>query len=391
MTNPQTDTRPPATLPVTLHGLPRVVDLLAARAEEHDRDATFPYQGVEAVHEIGLLTLTVGQQYGGPGAGLAEVVEVLAELGRGDASVALLAANTLLHHAEQARTGGWPDPVYRRLLAESRRGPALLAAVDATAAPLIARPGPPGALRPKTGGGWRLSGRLAGCPGAEALAWLVVRARTAEPQPRTGTFLVRADSPGLEVDPVGDQLGLRAATCHQLLFTEVSVPAELVTGTGPDDADSATTTAWRELALAAVQIGVGRAARDWLVGFLNRRTPDGSAEPLGALPRYQAALGELEGALIGAEEMVAGLAGRIDAGDQAAVARSGPAHLLVCRAVVDAVRSAVELTGSTGLSRRQPLERQLRDALSGPMHGRPPQTVLETAGRAALDRARARS
>ncbi|TQF06503.1 acyl-CoA dehydrogenase [Kitasatospora acidiphila] len=384
MTSTPTDTQPPVA--AALRGLPRVVDLLAARAEEHDRDATFPYQGVEAVHEIGLLTLTVGQQYGGPGAGLAEVVEVLAELGRGDASVALLAANTLLHHAEQARTGGWPNPVYRRLLTESRRGPALVAAVDATADPLIARPGPWGSPGPKAQGGWRLSGRLTGCPGVEALAWLAVRIRTAEPEPRTGTFLIRAESPGLEVDPVGDQLGLRAATCHELRFTEVAVPAELVTGLRRDDVESATTTAWRDLALAAVQIGVGRAARDWLVGFLSRRTPGGTGEPLGALPRYQAALGELEGALIGAEELVAGLAGRIDAGDEAAVARTGPAHLLVCRAVVDAVRAAVELTGSAGLSRRQPLERQLRDALSGPVHGRPPQAVLETAGRAALDR-----
>lgn len=149
------------------------------------------------------------------------------------------------------------------------------------------------------------------------------------------------------------------------------MPAELVTGLRLDDIGSATTTAWRDLALAAVQIGVGRAARDWLVGFLSRRTPGGTGEPLGALPHYQAALGELESALIGAEELVTGLAGRIDAGDETAVARTGPAHLLVCRAVVDAVRAAVELTGSAGLSRRQPLERQLRDALSGQVHGRP--------------------
>jgi alkylation response protein AidB-like acyl-CoA dehydrogenase len=387
-TSTPTDTEP--VLAAALRALPRVVDLLAARAEEHDRDATFPYQGIEAVHEAGLLTLTVGRQYGGPGAGLAEVVEVLAELGRGDASVALLAANTLLHHAEQARSAGWPDPVYRRLLTESRRGPALVGSVDATRDPLTARPGPSASARPKTGAGWRLSGRLTGCPGAEALAWLAVRIRTAEPAPRTGTFLVRAESPGFEVDPVGDQLGLRAATGHDLRFTEVPVPAELVTGLHPVDAvpGPSAVAAWRDLALAAVQLGIGRATRDWLVGLLNRRPPGGrpDARPLGAQPRHQAALGELESALIGAEELLAGLARRIDAEDPAALARTGPAHLLVCRAVVDAVRGVVELTGSTGLSRRQPLERQLRDALSGPVHGRPPQAVLEAAGRAALAR-----
>jgi alkylation response protein AidB-like acyl-CoA dehydrogenase len=394
-----TPTEARADVAQALRGLPRVVDLLAARAEEHDRDATFPYQGIEAVHEIGLLTLTVGRQYGGPGAGLADVVEVLAELGRGDASVALLTAATLLHHAEQARTGRWPNPAYRRLLTESRRGPALVAQLDATADPLVARTGPSGAARSKSEGGWRLSGRLTRCPGAEALAWLAVGIRTAEPEPRTGTFLIRAESPGLEVDPVGDQLGLRAATSHELRFTEVSVPAELVVDLRPAEDDPvprpsaqgtpvarsrAEATAWRDLALAAIQLGVGRAARDWLAGHLSRRTTRGGP---GAEPQHQAALGELESALIGAEELVAGLARRVDAGDDAALARTGPAHLLVCRAVVDAVRAAVELTGSTGLSRRQPLERQLRDALSGSAHGRPPQTVLEAAGRAALARA----
>ncbi len=77
-----------------LAGLPRVVDLLAARAEEHDRDATFPYQGIEAVHEAGLLTLTVSRTYGGPGGTLADTVRVLSQLGRGDASVAVVTAFT---------------------------------------------------------------------------------------------------------------------------------------------------------------------------------------------------------------------------------------------------------------------------------------------------------
>jgi alkylation response protein AidB-like acyl-CoA dehydrogenase len=376
---------PPGGLPPG--SLPRVVDLLAARAEEHDRDATFPYQGIEAVHEAGLLTLTVGRRFGGPGATLADTVRVLAELGRGDASVALLTAFTLLRHAEQDRTGNWPAGAYRRLLTESRRGPALVNTVGAD-------PGEgPQVRAARTADGWRLDGRAAGCTGAEALAWVAVRAVTDEPRPRAGVFLVRGESPGIEVDPVWDQLGLRASAGHDLIFAAAAVPAELALGLRPVDGEpdpaAALGTAWRDLALAAVQLGVGRAARDWLVGFLSRRGPagpDAPAEPLGALPRYRAALGELESALIGAEELLLGLAGRIDAGDRAALERSGPAHLFATRAVVEAVRAAVELTGSAGLSRRHPLERYLRDALSGRPHGRPQQAVLEAAGRAALAR-----
>ena len=109
------DDRP--TVADALARLPRVTDLLAARAEEHDRDGTFPYQGIEAVHEAGLLTLTVAHRYGGAGAGLADTVRVLAELGRGDASVAVLTAHTLLLHAEHARAAlarrRLPPPAHR--------------------------------------------------------------------------------------------------------------------------------------------------------------------------------------------------------------------------------------------------------------------------------------
>ncbi|MFE6868064.1 acyl-CoA dehydrogenase family protein [Kitasatospora sp. NPDC057692] len=403
--------QPSAASPVetALAGLPRVVDLLAARAEEHDRDATFPYQGIEAVHEAGLLTLTVDRRYGGPGGTLADTVQVLSQLGRGDASVAVVTAFTLLQHAEQARTANWPTAGYRRLLTESRRGPALVNT-------LRVEPGgrsgePPATVARWDGEGWRLTGRKTYCTGAEALAWLAVTARTDEPEPRTGTFLVRGESEGLEVDPTWDQLGLRASASHDVVLDAVRVPAELALGlnlpkaaagrgaTGsaarPGSASGASEgvvpaaelgRAWHDLALSAVAVGVARSAQDWLVRFLHQRTPANLTEPLGSLPRYRSALGEIEAQLIGAEELVHGLAPRVDRAEPDAVARTGPAHLLATRAAISAVQQAVSLTGNPGLSRRHPLERYLRDVLSSRVHLAPDEAVLEAAGRAALER-----
>ncbi|MFF1795303.1 acyl-CoA dehydrogenase family protein [Kitasatospora sp. NPDC058263] len=430
MTTTAADQSPVA---AALAGLPRVVDLLAARAEEHDRDATFPYQGIEAVHEAGLLTLTVGQRYGGPGGTLADTVRVLAQLGRGDASVAVVTAFTLLQHAEQARVAAWPAAGYRRLLTESRRGPALVNT-------LRAEPGGQGGAQPATvarrdGDGWLLSGRKTYCAGAEALAWMAVTARTEEPVPRIGTFLVRGDSEGIEVDPTWDQLGLRASASHDVVLDAVRVPGELAlgltaprsngprttgraggparAGTAPsgaeakgvearsveaggiEDAGAAAavpaaelTRAWHDLALSAVALGVARAAEQWLVRFLHQRTPANLTEPLGSLPRYRCALGEIEAQLIGAEELVNGLAPRVDRAEPDAVARTGPAQLLATRAAIAAVQQAVSLTGNPGLSRRHPLERYLRDVLSSRVHFAPDEAVLDAAGRAALERER---
>ncbi|WP_406195831.1 acyl-CoA/acyl-ACP dehydrogenase [Kitasatospora sp. NBC_01560] len=417
MTTTAADQLPVAT---ALAGLPRVVDLLAARAEEHDRDATFPYQGIEAVHEAGLLTLTVAQRYGGPGGTLADTVRVLAQLGRGDASVAVVTAFTLLQHAEQARAASWPTAGYRRLLTESRRGPALVNTLHAEPG---GRPGgPPATLARRDGDGWLLTGRKTYCAGAEALAWMAVTARTDEPVPRIGTFLVRGESEGIEVDPTWDQLGLRASASHDVVLDAVRVPVELAigltvprapagstpsgSGTGPSGGGSGVagtapsgsgagesavpaaelTRAWHDLALSAVALGVARSAEAWLVRFLHQRTPANLTEPLGRLPRYRCALGEIEAQLIGAEELVHGLAPRVDRGEPDAVARTGPAQLLATRAAIAAVQQAVTLTGSPGLSRRHPLERYLRDVLSSRVHFAPDEAVLEAAGRAALDR-----
>ncbi|MFF7458830.1 acyl-CoA dehydrogenase family protein [Kitasatospora sp. NPDC008115] len=400
----------PSPVEAALAGLPRVVDLLAARAEEHDRDATFPYQGIEAVHEAGLLTLTVDRRYGGPGGTLADTVQVLSQLGRGDASVAVVTAFTLLQHAEQARTANWPTAGYRRLLTESRRGPAL---VNTLRVEPGARSGePPATVARWDGTGWRLTGRKTYCTGAEALAWMAVTARTDEPEPRTGTFLVRGESEGLEVDPTWDQLGLRASASHDVVLDGVRVPAELALGLNPSkggagrgasgaaarsaaasapDAAGAVPAAelaraWHDLALSAVAVGVARSAQDWLVRFLHQRTPANLTEPLGSLPRYRGALGEIETQLIGAEELVHGLAPRVDRAEPDAVARTGPAHLLATRAAIAAVQQAVSLTGNPGLSRRHPLERYLRDVLSSRVHLAPDEAVLEAAGRAALER-----
>ena len=96
---------------------------LAAGAEENDRTGSFPAAGIKAVHAAGLLTATIAECHGGPGAGLAQTVAILHALGRGDPSVALITAMTLLQHAAQARQETWPAALYAEVVAERCRGP----------------------------------------------------------------------------------------------------------------------------------------------------------------------------------------------------------------------------------------------------------------------------
>jgi alkylation response protein AidB-like acyl-CoA dehydrogenase len=368
--------------------LPEVTAALAGRAEEHDRAGSFPADGIGVVHAAGLLTATVSGRYGGPGAGLAQTVAILHALGRGDPSVALITAMTLFQHAAQARQATWPAPVYAEVIAESASRPVLINALRVE--PELgtpARGGLPAATARPGPGGWSLTGRKIFSTGAAGLRWMAVWARTDEPVPRVGNFLVRSDAPGITIEPAWDHLGLRASRSDDVIFAGTPVPAGATTGLAEPTAapaPDAMLMAWNGLGLTALYLGVAGAARDWLTRFLTERTPTALGRPLATLPRFISAVGEIEASLTAASDLVDGLAIRADAGDPIAASHAGMAKLIGTRAAIGAVEQAVALVGNNGLTRKYPLERHYRDVLCARVHTPQDDSVVAAAGRSAL-------
>ncbi|MFE4171319.1 acyl-CoA dehydrogenase family protein [Streptomyces sp. NPDC056909] len=393
MSSPPTTARdalPPAP---DLTRLPAVTEALAARAAEHDRDASFPTEGFALAHEAGLLTATVAARHGGPGAGLADTVRILRALGAGDPAVALVTAMTLFTHAAEARTPGWPPAAYAALLDASATGPALVNALRVE--PELGSPvrgGLPATTARRDGDRWLLTGRKIYSTGAVGLSRMLVFARTDEDPVRAGSFIVRAGSPGLTVEPTWDHVGLRASRSDDVVLDSVPVPAGDVialdeAGDIPGARPDPETGAWNALGLTALYLGVAGAARDWLTGFLHERVPTALGAPLATLPRFRTAVGEIETALFGADTLVDTLAARIDTGDREAAERAGAAKVLGTRVAVTAIEQAVALIGNHGLTRANPLQRHYRDVLCARVHTPQDDSVLLTTGRAALDRA----
>lgn len=380
----------PVLAPPDLTALPGLTAALAARAAEHDQDASFPHEGVELVHRAGLLTATVHPRHGGAGAGLADTVRILRALGEGDPAVALVTAMTLFTHAAQARAPHWPEGPLAELLAESAERPVLINALRAE--PELGSPvrgGLPATIAQLRDGHWELSGRKIFSSGAVALRWMLVWARTDEPEPRVGFFLVRSDRPGIGIEPTWDHLGLRASRSDDVLLDAVRIPLDhtaLLAVPGADGGRDATVGAWNSLGLTALYLGVARAAQHWLTGFLHERVPTALGAPLAGLPRFQSAVGEIDIALSGAERLTGALATAVDAGEPGAAEESAGAKLLGTRAAIDAVQQAVALVGNHGLTRRHPLQRHLRDVLCSRVHTPQDDTLLLAHGRAALHR-----
>jgi alkylation response protein AidB-like acyl-CoA dehydrogenase len=369
-----------------LDRLPEVTRALAANAERNDRTADFPAEGILVVHQAGLLTATVARRYGGPGGGLADTARILGALGRGDPSVALISAMTMFTHAAQAAAPTWPDDVYRSALAESVTDPVLINALRVE--PELgtpARGGLPKTVARRVGpdddASWSVTGRKIFSTGAEGLRFMAVWARTEDPEPRAGSFLVRNDAPGITIERSWDHLGLRASRSDDVTFDATPAVAAILDAR-PDSA----LMAWNALGLSSLYLGVASAARDWLLKFLSERSPASLGAPLATLPRFQAAVGEIESALGSAADLVDAVARRVDDGDEAALAHAPAVKLVATRAAIGAVEQALALTGNNGLSRKNPLERHYRDVLCSRVHTPQDDSITLAAGRAALGR-----
>ncbi|MCW5184696.1 acyl-CoA dehydrogenase family protein, partial [Burkholderia cenocepacia] len=232
---------------------------------------------------------------------------------------------------------------------------------------------------------------------------LAVWARTDEPTPRVGVFLVPRD-PDTDGDRIRvieswNHLGLRASGSHEVVFDDVPLPADhAVDVRAPDawvvsaathaDADAqADQQAWMVALLGSLYDAVARASRDWLVEFATTRAPSGLGAPLATLPRVQEAVGEIEGWLHANRVLLDDHIARTDAGNAPSVTTSGLVKRTVTEQAIRTVEQALKLSGNHGLSRTNPLERHYRDVLCSRVHTPQDDAIAVAAGRAALDAA----
>ncbi|MGC5221920.1 acyl-CoA dehydrogenase family protein [Micromonospora sp. DT81.3] len=366
--------------------LAAVTAALAAHAPTHDADASFPWPGILAVHEAGLLTASVVERDGGRGLSAHETVEVFLALGQGDPSVALITAMTVAQHALQATTGALPVELYAQILRESAERPTLLNAVRAEpelGAP--ARGGLPATTARRTWDGWSVSGHKGFATGSEGLAYHLVWVVTDEIDQRVGHVLVPGDAPGIRIERTWDHLGMRASSTHDVIYDDVRVPFENFSGapvgTVPNNGSIPGSIA---LAVPSLYVGIAQAALGAFARFANERVPASLGRPIATLERIQSVAGEAQAQLTQARLVLDAVAAQTDEG-RPDPASPGLVKLLTSRGAIAAVQGLVAAIGNPGLTRSLPFERHLRDVLCARPH--PPQddAALVAAGRSVLE------
>jgi len=252
------------------------------------------------------------------------------------------------------------------------------------------RGGLPNTTARRVEGGFRVSGRKLYSTGSPALYWMGVWGRTDDVEPLVGTFLVPADSPGIQIEETWDQLGLRASGSHDVVLDDVFIPEDYAVDIRPPAAWAAERApellAWMSVLMGALYDAVARNARDWLVEFALTRAPANLGAALSTLPRFQEAVGEID-ALLHVNQVL--LDRTSTAPYQSVTALEGNfLKYTVTNNAIKVTERALSLTGNPGLARANPLERHHRDALCGRVHSPQDDTILSTAGRAAFAAAR---
>jgi alkylation response protein AidB-like acyl-CoA dehydrogenase len=381
----------------------------ARRAEQHDREGSFPFENITALQQSGVLAACVPEAFGGLGIeSLYDTVVGINRLARGDGSTAIAANMHIFYPWRLTRT--WRAATQAGQALPAKQAADLLRQVGAgqlVRCALLSESGT-ALVRPlveatKTAGGWRLNGRKNFATMSPAATLMEVTCRLPDAQGgwRRAVASVPRGTPGMHLTHNWDGLGMRGSGSHDVEFIDCFVPEAALLDGGPwgvwTEGFLASNMAFA-MGLSGAFLGLAEAARDIVVSMVKtrRRGPDG---PLLA-ERYaiQHAIAEIEVDLATARAMLARSTTLADALFQTYLAGSVPmtelhgvmkdfqcTKLVLTRKAVDIVDRALTVSGGAGYLNNNSLSRLYRDVRAGPfMQPFSPNEAFEYIGRVTL-------
>jgi alkylation response protein AidB-like acyl-CoA dehydrogenase len=351
----------------------RLAGSFAERADEHDRDASFPYENYDEMRDAGFLGLTVPVELGGLGAGLYDMCLALERLAGGCSSTALavtMHVSPLLQLASLWRA----DPAQaglEQVLRDAAAGTVVFASMSA-------EPGPATLMTSLTAatpvpGGYRVTGKKIFGTESAVCTHFSTMARLDDPErgSRVLFFRIPRDAEGLAFRQTWDTLGMRATQSNDWEMTDVFVPADAVFHSYPvghlDGRMLQTVWGTALPAFGSVYLGIAAAALDWCREWAVAR---GRLHHPGVQSRIAAMELRLEGARAAIRshciDMESGALPRMDV--QAGIARCGAVKHIATNHAVEILDLAMQVAGSSGFYRRSPLQRWYRDVRAGTVH-----------------------
>lgn len=338
-----------------------VVEEVAPRAAEVDREHRFPHEGYQALARDGLAGLTSPTSLGGSGHGTLAYTVAMEEIAAGCGSTSLVYM-TQMHCGYPIRLAGSEEQQERYLpglncgdLYGSLAVTEPEAGSDISGMRTTARP---------DGDGYVLDGTKTFITTGDRADVIVVFARTpdAEGNRSVSAFVVEGGTPGLEVGRVLDKLGMRGSSTAELHFGGCRVPAAQrlgEEGSGYELSLRSVTTS--RMSAAAQGLGLARGAFEALLG--HARAAGWFARGRRDAQDLQFALADLRSRIAAARTLLHAAARRVDeGGGEEPTAVVGMAKATCTDLAVAVASEATDLAGTDGDDVDLGLERYLRDA-----------------------------
>jgi len=251
---------------------------IAPLAEAVDRDSQFPNELWPRLGELGVLGLTVEEQFGGVDLGYLAHVVAVEEISRASPSIGLsygahsnLCVNQLAKNGTQAQKEKFLPPLVRGEHIGALAMSETSAGSDVVSLKLRAE---------KKGDRFVLNGTKMWITNGPDAHTLIVYAKTDVEAGSKGitAFIIERDFPGFSSPQKLDKLGMRGSNTSELLFEDCEVPAENVLGkVGGGVQILMSGLDYERLVLAGGPLGIMAACLDTVVPYVHERKQFGQA------------------------------------------------------------------------------------------------------------------
>jgi alkylation response protein AidB-like acyl-CoA dehydrogenase len=379
----------------------------ATRADQHDREASFPHENIEALKQSGYLAGPIPEEFGGMGvASRFDIMIGMSRLARGCASTAIAANMHLSACSVMARMWRWREGQPEQITTAVK---GLMTAIGAKQL-ITCAPGTeagtdlqsPMTEAVRDGDHYVVNGRKMFGTLSPAAQLMFVTFRIPHGDGYQGSMgIIPSGAPGVTIMNNWDAMGMRASGSHDITFENVRIPGGSVL---PPGTWGVLNSAVADMGVAingsliTCFLGIAEAARNLAIEMTGRRKGPKGKRLADRIP-IQQLIAEIEVELMAARALVE-RCGRISDAyfDQYPAGEAPPEavfalmkeqqgmKLTLQRNAISIVDKSMTATGGSAYLAGSPFSRLYRDVRAGPfMQPFAPYEALEFIGKVTLD------
>ncbi len=335
-------------------------DRIAPRAEEIDKNNQFPRDLWPELGSLGLLGITVEEEYGGTGMGYLAHVVAMEEISRASASVGLsygAHSNLCINQLHRWGTDEQKTKYLPALVSGEHVGALAMSETGAGSDVMGMR-----TRAVRDGDNYVLNGSkmwITNAPEADVTILYAVTGGDAD-RPKLSAFVVEKGSPGYSIAQKLDKLGMRGSDTAEIVLVDCIVPAANLLGTeGKGSSILMSGLDYERLVLAAGPLGIMRACFDLVMPYIHDRKQFGQA--IGTFQLMQGKIADMYTTMNACRSYVYAVARACDDGRTTRFDAAG-CILIAAEKATWMASETIQALGGNGYINEYPAGRLFRDA-----------------------------